>query len=185
MDTNQQQFENLRAAIESEQPVEHLVNEQLLSISDAYGRRPLHWAVQRHNVANVKLLISVYPEALVQFVDGRNILVFCHKARGNNDNDIHRVVGSCWLNYKEHRFSRFIELCGTSEALEALDAAHSQNDLSLSVICLRKLFNKALANMDLLSAHAAVAEIFWLGEDGYTAFASAMRHMLRLRCWRA
>ena len=78
--------------------------------------------------------------------------------------------------FKEHSFPRLIELCGTSNALEALVEAHSEDDMPLHVLCcrkFRKLWNKELARIERLPAQAAVAELISQDEFGVTAFAVA------------
>jgi len=49
--------------------------------------------------------------------------------------------------FKEHRFLRLIELCGTSDALKALVTGNSEDDLPLHVLCYRNSWNKVLARI--------------------------------------
>jgi len=78
--------------------------------------------------------------------------------------------GCCCAAYKQHRFPRLIKLCGTSDALEALVAAHSEDDLWLNVFCWRESRNKVLTRIKQLPPQAAVAELFFQDELGDTAF---------------
>jgi len=55
----------------------------------------------------------------------------------SNHADIHNLLVDCRNAFRQHRFPRLVELCGTSDALKALVAAHSEDDLSLYVLCMR------------------------------------------------
>jgi len=79
----------------------------------------------------------------------------------------------CYKAFRQHRFPLLIELCCTSDALEALVAAHSEDDLSLNVFCIRESWNKVLARIKQLSTQAAVAELFFKNEFGLSTFAEA------------
>ena len=79
---------------------------------------------------------------------------------------------NCGNAFREHRFPLLFELCDTSHALEALVAAHSQDELSLYsllVLCLREL----LARIKQRPTQAAVPELFHQNELGGTALAFA------------
>ena len=53
----------------------------------------------------------------------------------SNDDEVCNLFFDSYNKFKKHRFPRLIELCGTSDALEALVAAHSEDGLSLYVLC--------------------------------------------------
>jgi len=83
--------------------------------------------------------------------------------------EIDTVLCECYTAFKQHLFPRVIELCGTSDALEVLVAAHSEDNLSLHVLCRRQSWNKVLARIKKLPTQAAVVELFSLDELGRTA----------------
>ena len=69
------------------------------------------------------------------------------ESRFSNYDDIYDLLDDSYFAFKEHRFSRLIKLCGTSDALEAVIAAHVEDDLSLHVLCYRNSWNKVLARI--------------------------------------
>jgi len=57
------------------------------------------------------------------------------------------LLYGCYLAFRVQRFPRFIELCGTSDALVALAAAHAEDYKSLCVLSLRHSWNEVLARI--------------------------------------
>ena len=136
--------------------------------------------MQHHNDRKViKLLISRHPPALVSVLKDKNArLLFLQKGlpaakRFNNHNvEIFHLLSLSHKAFREHRFPRLIELCGTSEALEALVAAHSEDDLPLAVLGARKLWNNLLARIKQRPS-LAVAKLFYKDKLGATALGVA------------
>ena len=93
--------------------------------------------------------------------------------RFSNDGEVGQLFLDCYDAYNEHRFPRLIELCGTSDALQALVAARDEDNLPLYVLCVRQSGNKVLARIKQLRAQAAVDEMFFLDEGERTALALA------------
>ena len=141
--------------------------------------KPSLWAAlgRPNDVTFIKLLISTNPEALIAVVGGQDRRRFFEglpaEKRFSNRADVLLLLMDSYRAFKEHRFPRLVELCGTSDALEALVAAHVEDDLSLLVLCFRSSWNKVLARIKRLAAKAAVAELFYQCELGGTAFAVA------------
>ena len=83
----------------------------------------------------IKLLINRHPPVLVSVVSGVCIVEYFHSMPAENSfinhDDIGRLLVDCCRTFRQLHFPRLIELCGTTDALEALEAAHSENDLSL------------------------------------------------------
>jgi len=158
--------------------IDPLATPNVLRIADADGKRALCWALEHHNDPEViMLVISRDPEALVSVVGGVRVWEWFNSMsaenRFSNHADIHRLLAHSYNSYREHRFPRLIELCGTSDALEALVAAHDEDDLSLRVLCLRSSWSMVLVRIKHLPVKAAVAELFSLDEIGRSAFAIA------------
>ena len=93
--------------------------------------------------------------------------VFLSRVRGepaenrfSNHNEVYNLLVDCYLAFKERRFPRLIELCGTSDALEALVAAHDEDNMYLYVLSRRESWDKVLARIKQLPPAAAVAELF-------------------------
>ena len=84
--------------------------------------------------------------------------------RFSNHDEVDKLLLDCSNADNEHRNPRLIELCGTSDALEALVAAHSEDNMSLRVLCLR---------IKQLPTKAEIAELFYQDELGRTTFAEA------------
>ena len=74
------------------------------------------------------------------------------------------MLCDCYIAFKQFRFPRLIELCGTSDALEALKAAHSEDDLSRALLA--HLVEQGAR------AHQAVAELFSQDELGVSTLTS-------------
>jgi len=193
MDTDQQNecithvlLTHLRSAIRGDQPyskIEPYATPSLLRIADAEGKRALHWAIEHHNDPRVvKLVISRDPEALVSQYNDRGISHFML----HHSNSPHcKLIRSSWIQWKTHDYPRLIHFCGTSPALEALDAAHSDEDLPLRVLCFRELWDKVVARIKQLPPAAAVAELFGVDELGWTALQVSVKRSFMGRCWRA
>ena len=150
----------------------------VLRVADADGKRALNWAIEHHNDPKViKLVVSRYPPALGSVVGGEGIVWYFRdlpaENRFSNYDEVFNLLLDCYVPYKQHRFPRLIELCGTSDALAALVAAHSEDDLSLEVLCLRHSWNKVLARIKKLPTQAAISELFSQDESGATTFARA------------
>jgi len=105
----------------------------VLEIVNADGKLPLWQAIGDKDPTEIKRLVRVYPPALVATVGGKAILQHFKDSISNYD-----LLVECYFAFKEHCFHRLIELCGTSDALEALVAALSEDDLSLHVLCCRR-----------------------------------------------
>ena len=134
MDTEQQQLMKLVGAFWNQAPlaqVDPLATPSVLLIADAEGKPPLWLALEHHNDPKViKLVIRRLPEALLSVVYDRCI-IRCYKNlpaknRISNHGKIGRLLVDCINAYRQHRFPRLIELCGTSDALEALVVAFSE-----------------------------------------------------------
>jgi len=181
MDADQQHLDTLITAFRDNASVAHvapLATPSVLRIADADGKRALNWALELQDDPKViKLVISCDPQALVSVVCGVRVWVWYNgmpvENRFGNHNEVYRLLCDCYNAFKQHRFPRLIELCGTSETLEALVAAHVDDDMSLLVLCLRQSWNKVLARIKQLSAQAAVTELFCQGEYSATTFAAA------------
>ena len=118
------------------------------------------------------MLISRHPPAFVAVVSSERIFQF-HPSenRFSHHAEVERLLTRSYNAYRELRFPRLIELCGTAEALEALVDSHFEDDLPLYVLCFRKSWNKVLARITQLPTQAAVAELFSQDEGGGNAFA--------------
>ena len=93
----------------------------VLRIKDADGERSLHWALEHHDDPEViKLVISRLPPALVTVVGDVRIWEFFKdlpaENRSSNDVEIHGLLVYSYVAYKQHRFPRLIELCGSSKS---------------------------------------------------------------------
>jgi len=126
----------------------------------------------------IKLLISRHPPAPISSVGDMFMVDFFHESlpaesRFSNHDEIGLLLFDCRNAFKQHRFPRIIELCGTSDALAALVLAHSEDDLSLHALCFRRSWNKVLARIKQLPTQAAVAELFPQDELGGTAYGHA------------
>jgi len=132
MDIDQQnEWHALRSAMRGDKPYSKIKPyATLLRVADAEGKRALHWAIEHHNDPNVvKLVISRYPEALLSQYNDRSICHFTNKI--NTPHEL--LVLTSWTVYKMQDFPRLFNLCGTSPSVEALDVAHSEENLSLRV----------------------------------------------------
>ena len=111
---------------------------------------------------------------------GKDLRGYCcglpDEKRFSNHADILILLCECCNAYSKYRFPRLIELCGASDALKALAAAHVEDDLSLQVLCNRSSWNKVLVRIKLLSTQAAVAELFSQNELAFTAVTVAAHH---------
>ena len=76
---------------------------------------------------------------LVSEVSGKPILTYFKRLpaenRSSNHDEVDDLLLNCYNAFKEHRFPSPIELCGTSDALKAIVAAHSEDDLPLHGRC--------------------------------------------------
>jgi len=184
MFTKQQQHQLAEFLISYRAPlalIEPLATPSVLCIADADGKRALHWAVKHHNDPEViALVISRHPPALVAVVGGEHVVTFFRdlpvENRFSNHDEVGQLLCDCYHAFKEHHFPRLIELCGTSDALEALDAAYVEDDLSLYVLCCRKSWDKVLARIKKLPTQAAIDELFSQDELGCTVLARASIH---------
>jgi len=146
---------------------------------DTNQLKPSLWAVleRPNDVKFIKLPISSDPEALVSVVGGADIVAYFQNLPAENSFSNHDKVDSllwdCWKAFMELRFPRLIKLCCTADALEALVAAHVDDDLSLHVLCYRRSWNKVLAGMKQLPTQAVVDELLSQDERGCTALALA------------
>ena len=93
--------------------------------------------------------------------------------RFSNYGEILKLLSSCWAVFNEQRFPRLVGLCGTFDALKALVAAHSDDDLALHVLCCRGSWSKVLARIKQLPTQTAVSELFSQDERGDTVVAAA------------
>ena len=176
MDT-EQQLENLLTAFcdnASLSQIDLLATESLLRD----GKRALPWALEHHNDPEViKLLIRRHPLVLASVMRGEPVWEWFDSVppedRFSNHDEIYDLLLDCDIALKDHRFSDLIELCGTSDALEALVAAHSEDDLPLHVLCFRESWDKVLARTKLRPTQATVNELFFQDELGRTSFAVA------------
>jgi len=170
--------------------ISDLVSPDLLAIPDDRGRLLLHIAIEYNPEDNESsvyhkshqyssffyLLIREYPAALIALVDGKCILSFIQSTKPNSKfkmSTLEACVMNCLDAYKAHNFPHLIELCGTSDALEALVAAHVEEDLSLHVLSNRDEWDKVIARINRLPTQATVDELFYQDELGETAFAVA------------
>ena len=102
--------------------IDPLATPDFLRIADADDKTPLWLAIEHHGDEEViKLLISRHPPALVAVVGGEDIWEWFQSLMPaeNRFSDY-----TSWDAFKELRFLCLIELCGTSDALEALVAAY-------------------------------------------------------------
>jgi len=76
------------------------------------------------------------------------------------------LLRDCRDAFGDNFFPRVIELYGTSDALEALVAAHVEDELSPTALCLRKSWSKILARIKQLPTQAALAELFYQDASG-------------------
>jgi len=172
MDTEQQQLDTLITAFRDKAPpapIEPLATPSVLRIADSDDKRALHWALELHEDPEVmELLVSSDPTALLAVLGGKAIWSwfenYLHaENRFSNHDEILDLLSECYYDFKEHRFSRLIELCGTSDALEALVAAHDEDNLSLHVLCIRESWDKVPARIKQLPPQDAVDELFLPG----------------------
>jgi len=180
MDADQQHLETLITAFRDKGApalIEPLATPSVLRIADADGKRVLHWAVELQDDPEVvKLVISRDPEVVVSLVGDERVWQWFDSQPAENfssHDEIYNLLFDCYVAFVLHRFPDLIELCGTSNALEALVAAHEEDDLSLRVLCVRKSWDELLARIKKLPTQAAVSELFSLNEFGSTAFALA------------
>ena len=124
-------------------------------------------------------MISREPEGLASVVGGDSVWQWFDDwhddSRFSNHVEIDDLLSDCYFAFKDHHFPLLIELCGTSDPLEALSAAHSEDDLSLHVLCHRESWNTVLARIKQLHTKATVAELVTQDERGHTAFVLASR----------
>jgi len=182
MFTKQQQRQLAEFLISNRAPlalIEPLATPSALRIKDADGKPPLWLALEHHNdPAVIALIICRHPSALVSVVGGEVIWLWFMRLlpadnRFSNHDDILDLLVCSYNAFKRRRFPRLVELCGTSDALLALVAAHSEDDLSLDVLCYRESWDKVLARIKQLPTQATVDELFSLNELGVTAFTLA------------
>jgi len=139
MDTEQQKHKKLLTTLRikgAPAQVDPLATPNVLIIADADGNRPRWLALEHHyDLKVIKLVISRDPEALFSVVGADRVWQWFQrlpiKKRLCNHDEILNLLWDCYTAHKAHRFPRLIKLCGTSYALEALVAAHSEDDLSL------------------------------------------------------
>ena len=180
MDTEKQQLEKLNSAIRTTMHLEQtlrvlqfaelpLDEDRTAGDSGSSARRQKKHAVVfvHHDDPNViKLLIRRDPEALCLAVDGGSIVdsFRCLPSENHfcNRDEIFYLLADSYNEFREHRFPRLIELCGTSDALAALAAAHSEDDLPLIVLSLRNSCNKVLAHQ--AASYPGVDELFRLAK---------------------
>ena len=180
MDTEQQQLAELFVNRAPLALIEPLATPGVPLIADADGKPPLWLAIELHDDPKViKLLIRRFPPAL-DSVDGvGRVWTYFEslpvEGRFSNYGEVGQLLLDCYNAFKLHRFPHLIELCGTSDALEALVAAHSEaeDDLSPNVLCRRESWNKVLAHIKQLPTQATIDELFSQDEIGYTALSNA------------
>ena len=170
--------------------IEPLATPSVLCIADVDGKRALHWALEHHDDPEViKLVISRLPPALVTVVGDVRIWEFFKdlpaENRSSNDVEIHGLLVYSYVAYKQHRFPRLIELCGTSDALEALVAAHSEDGLPLFVLCYRKSWYKVLAGIKQLAPRLQSTSSSTRTRQEPLRLNKRPSGRRLLRCWRA
>ena len=78
-------------------------------------------------------MISRHPPGLEPVVGGKSIGQSFQDLPAENCSsnfaEVHNLLVDCFAAFKQHLFPRLIELCGTSDALLALVATHSEDDL--------------------------------------------------------
>ena len=193
MDANQQHLETLITAFRDNASVSHvapLATPSVLCITDADGKRALNWALKLQDDPKViKLLISFDPQALVSVVCGVCVWVWFNSMpaenRFGNHNEVYRLLCDCYNAFKQHRFPRLIELCGTSDALEALVAAHSEDGLPLFVLCYRKSWYKVLAGIKQLAPRLQSTSSSTRTRQEPLRLNKRPSGRRLLRCWRA
>jgi len=170
-----QEFEALCATITAGSEystIEPLVKSSLLAIPDNQENLPLHLALEHQCEESViKLMIRENPAALICPDNGNgDIFRFVEESASA----VSFLLVRSYNAYKKHHFEHLVELCGTSAPLLALIAAHTEDSLSLDVLCFRKDWPAVQSRLHRLRARAAVDEIFAQDGNGGTALARAV-----------
>ena len=97
-----------------------------------------------------------------------------HENPFSNHDEILNLLIHCWMAFKRHLFPGFIKLCGTSDALDALVAAHVEEVQALSIR------RRALENQRGLE-HSAIPEHVPLGIRAESRSQRAGRRTLRVQ----
>ena len=118
------------------------------------------------------ILIREYPTALTALVDDvlEDGFIRCTNPKTEFSDTWEDCEMDCLDAYKAHDFPHLIELCGTSDALETLVAAHVNEDLSLHALNYRDEWDKVIARINRLPTQIAVDELFFQDELGKLAF---------------